>query len=297
VGEAFGRYSGGVFGTDESAKCTGANHAVVLVGWDDAQGIWYLRNSWGTRWGESGLMRIKYGTSRVGWDASHVVYGQTPYMPVGGTSQQTIRIFLPAVSRNSGAISDDSVPVPTPTPTPTPPPNPAPMAPANGGFEDGRVKWTEYSKQGWQVILDGNDLLVAPHAGSWATWLGGDHSEVASISQTVLVPSTSPYLAYWHWINSGDSCGKDVARVVVNSTVVASYDLCATHNTPGWAQRVVDLSAHAGRTVTLQIKVETDSAGVSNLYIDDVWFQSTLVAAPPPPPSDSPLTVASRPGT
>jgi inhibitor of cysteine peptidase len=59
----------GVFSTDESSQCGGGtNHMVVLVGWDDnnGNGFWKLRNSWGTYWGYSGYMQIKYGTSNVG---------------------------------------------------------------------------------------------------------------------------------------------------------------------------------------------------------------------------------------
>jgi hypothetical protein len=83
VGPDFQNYSGGVFQTDE---CDDLNHAVLLVGWDDNQGtngIWYLRNSWGPGWGESGYMRIGYGISEVGYSANYIVYGgggcQDPY--------------------------------------------------------------------------------------------------------------------------------------------------------------------------------------------------------------------------
>ena len=75
AGSAFASYSGGVFQTDETASCGGGvNHAIVLVGWDDSQGIWHLRNSWGPTWGESGYMRIKYGISNVGYSANYIVY-------------------------------------------------------------------------------------------------------------------------------------------------------------------------------------------------------------------------------
>jgi len=74
VGPAFQNSSGGIFQTNETSSGY-VNHAIVLVGWDDSQGIWHLRNSWGTGWGESGYMRIKYGTSNVGYSANYIVYG------------------------------------------------------------------------------------------------------------------------------------------------------------------------------------------------------------------------------
>jgi C1A family cysteine protease len=87
AGSHFGNYSGGVFTDPDGSDCTnyGINHAITLVGWDDATATWVLRNSWGPYWGESaysggerGYMRIVYGTSLVGYNASYVVYNGTP---------------------------------------------------------------------------------------------------------------------------------------------------------------------------------------------------------------------------
>jgi len=74
VGPAFWAYKGGIFNTSEDGT---VNHGVVLVGWDDnqgADGVWILRNSWGTGWGEGGYMRIEYGTSQVGYSANYIIY-------------------------------------------------------------------------------------------------------------------------------------------------------------------------------------------------------------------------------
>jgi C1A family cysteine protease len=74
VNGAFQVYNGGVFnGCSEGS----INHAVVLVGWDDNQGpsgVWFMRNSWGTGWGEGGYMRIPYGCSNIGYAACYIDY-------------------------------------------------------------------------------------------------------------------------------------------------------------------------------------------------------------------------------
>ncbi len=81
-------YGGGIFNACETGT---VNHSVVLVGWDDNQGengVWFLRNSWGTGWGEDGgYMRIPYDCSNIGYAACYVVYNGVPKMtfdyPVG----------------------------------------------------------------------------------------------------------------------------------------------------------------------------------------------------------------------
>lgn len=74
VNSAFQAYGGGIFNNNDDKTI---NHAVVLVGWDDSQGtsgVWILRNSWGTSWGENGYMRIEYGCCQVGYAANYVDY-------------------------------------------------------------------------------------------------------------------------------------------------------------------------------------------------------------------------------
>jgi len=77
VNGAFQSYSGGIFNAHSGSS---VNHAVVLVGWDDSQGddgVWIMRNSWGSGWGESGYMRIAYECSRIGYNALFVDVSDT----------------------------------------------------------------------------------------------------------------------------------------------------------------------------------------------------------------------------
>lgn len=39
----------------------GENHVAVIVGYDDAEGVWIVRNSWGPSWGTNGYFKVKYG--------------------------------------------------------------------------------------------------------------------------------------------------------------------------------------------------------------------------------------------
>jgi hypothetical protein len=68
--EYFQAYTSGVF--TDSSSYSSINHAILLVGWDDAKGAWLLKNSWGPSWGVDGFMWIKYGTCNVGLGACWV---------------------------------------------------------------------------------------------------------------------------------------------------------------------------------------------------------------------------------
>jgi hypothetical protein len=58
-------YTGGIYEPGVGAT-SGGLHAVMLVGYDDTEGYWIVKNSWGPTWGEEGFFRIRYNTSSIG---------------------------------------------------------------------------------------------------------------------------------------------------------------------------------------------------------------------------------------
>jgi C1A family cysteine protease len=67
----FFAYTSGVYQHVSGAQAGG--HCVSLIGYNDSQGCWIGKNSWGTGWGESGFFRIKYGEVGIDtWDVRGV---------------------------------------------------------------------------------------------------------------------------------------------------------------------------------------------------------------------------------
>lgn len=113
AGSGFSGYSTGIY-SDANTTCssdpcyyTPTNHAVSLVGWNDAGGYWILRNSWGSSWGESGYMRISYYAARVACEACYLVCSGSgssdqPVLAGGdynGDGRSDIAIFRPSTGQ------------------------------------------------------------------------------------------------------------------------------------------------------------------------------------------------------
>jgi hypothetical protein len=160
-----------------------------------------------------------------------------------------------------------------------PPPPPAPLQ--NGDFEAGQDgSWTEYSANGWNLILHASKLNVSPQGGQWAAWLGGDDNEVARLSQAVSIPTNQYYLHFYYYIGSEDACGFDYAYIKVNNVNQHTFSLCEANTTSVWVHHVADLSAYKGSNVTLLFEVTTDGSLNSNFFLDTISLTATPMAPP-----------------
>ncbi len=87
----------------------GGGHAMLIVGYDDADGTWLIRNSWGADWGEGGYARVPYQVmERYGMPTQFWVIGRIESaqgVRVSGTtvqaSQEAIRSAAPAQAQNA----------------------------------------------------------------------------------------------------------------------------------------------------------------------------------------------------
>ena len=98
----FQSYVGGIFNEHDPGPI---NHAVLLIGWDDAKQAWLMKNSWGTWWGdtcgygtERGYCWIAYNSNSIGNHAAWVDAKRTAYIiPIDIIKQIDINILKSSV--------------------------------------------------------------------------------------------------------------------------------------------------------------------------------------------------------
>lgn len=90
VYEDFIFYKSGVYKHSTGSQLGG--HAITLMGWDDANKAWIVRNSWGEDWGEKGYFRIAYddasGVGNQTWGLE--VPSAKGFVSLGGLRDQSV---------------------------------------------------------------------------------------------------------------------------------------------------------------------------------------------------------------
>jgi len=237
VGNAFQRYTSGVFNTNEASTCSpgSVNHAVVLVGWDDSTQTWLMRNSWGTGWGVSGYMRVAWGTSNIGFGASYASYGNSCTYGISPASAN------PTSAGGSGSIS----------------------VTAQSG-----CGWTASSNASWISIISGSSAsgngtvgyVVSPNSGSART------GTITAAGQTFTV--TQQGTASCTYTPSPTSITPSASGLTGNINVITQSG-CAwsTSNPLGWVSIVSGSSGTGSGTVVYSVAANSGSARSGALTI------------------------------
>ncbi|MEU8517172.1 alkaline phosphatase family protein [Kitasatospora sp. NPDC048722] len=145
----------------------------------------------------------------------------------------------------------------------------------NPGFENGN------SPAPWNATsgVINNDLASEPsHSGSWDAWLDGyGSSHTDTLSQGVTVPAgCRAAFGFWLHIDTAKTTGTadDTLTVAVNGTTLATYSNLDAAS--GYTQRTLDLSAYAGRSVTLTFTgTENSSADQTSFVVDDTTLNAS----------------------
>ena len=138
----------------------------------------------------------------------------------------------------------------------------------NPGFETGSASpWTASS--GVVSTASGSDT---PHGGTYFAWLDGyGTSTTNTLSQTVTVPSgcTTATLTFYLSINTAEtttSTAYDKLTVKAGTSTLATY---SNLNKGAYAQKSFDLSAFAGKSVTVTFTGVEDSSLQTSFLVDD----------------------------
>ena len=126
---------------------------------------------------------------------------------------------------------------------------------------DGHAVWDQEARDGAALILDGYARL-------------GDYDDgMDDLSQKIRVGENTQ-LGYGIKIETSDpqdTFDRLLVRLVdAQGRQVAVLDEYGAGDAGGWRRERVDLSRFAGQTLYLSFHVETDHAGLTAFYLDDV---------------------------
>jgi acylphosphatase len=84
-------YSGGVY--EHTTGGVAGGHCVCVIGYDDNQGAWICKNSWGTGWGESGFFLIAYGQCGIDAEMYAIEGAATPTPALAHNADGRLEVF------------------------------------------------------------------------------------------------------------------------------------------------------------------------------------------------------------
>lgn len=308
VGSAFQAYDSGVY-EDTNTDCDGSpcsytttNHAIALVGWDNSPpegggGVWILRNSWGTDWGESGYMRIRYTSAAVSCAVCYLVY-QPPVSPTPTPIGYLTPTPTPSISPTPEGFHTPS-PSATPSLTPSPAPRTIPFA------EDFEGEWIAGAPEGWskEYVMGNNDWTqseggyynhpTGAHGGLYnALFFYPNWDDIATrlisprleFGPDVHNTRLSFWLAMENW--EGD---QDELSVFYRNSTEAEWTLLTHYDTSlsSWTEKFIDLPEPGDN---YYICFEGTANYGYGICIDDVLVTGNACSPTPTPIPPPPLT-------
>ena len=169
----------------------------------------------------------------------------------------------------ASAFSAIAVPVGAVACAITPPPVAGNNLLRNPGFESGNTLWS--ATPGVIGQWGFAPPLQPAHSGTWSGWLGGyGTANTTSVSQLVTIPAGAR-LSYYVHIDTLEAQGSpvfDTMTVRAGSTVLQT--LSNRNAASAYQLRTVDLSAYAGRTLTLSFTGVEDGSAASSFVLDDL---------------------------
>jgi inhibitor of cysteine peptidase len=254
----WGSYTGGVFSTSNTSCQNGVDHAVILVGWNDADQTWILRNSWGTGWGESGYMRIRWGTSNVGFGATYVIANKPPVIepPRNDDFDNAVAIanpggridFRETVNVAGASIADDDPTFPF----------------SSGAFTGESTVWYRFSTvTGGTLTLTTNGSNYNTVMGVWTGTRGAltrvrwNDNATSEVTTSRISFAASPNTTYYINVASRRTIGKNLA-----------FRLIFTPPTP------------PNNAVENAIRIPYASTGANYTEMRDIWNATTVSTDP-----------------
>ncbi|KUN01174.1 peptidase [Streptomyces yokosukanensis] len=151
----------------------------------------------------------------------------------------------------------------------------------NGGFENGTSSWSTSSS----TVVTSRQGQTA-HGGSSYAWLdgvGSTHSDTLSQSVTIPAGCDAATLTFWLHIDTAEttsSTAYDKLTAKIGGTTLATYSNLDKNT--GYVRKSIDVSAYAGRTVSLSFAGTEDSSLQTSFVLDDIALDTSGGTAPPP---------------
>lgn len=152
---------------------------------------------------------------------------------------------------------------------------------ANGGFESGSSPWTAPSGV---ITADSGQSAHSGNSYAWLDGTGATHTDTLSQSVTLPTGCGTATLGFWLHVDTAEtttSTAYDKLAVKLGTTTVATYSNLDAQD--GYVHKSVDVSAFAGKTVTLTFTGTEDSSLQTSFVLDDITLDASGGTTPPQP--------------